>query len=297
MDKLTFDEFCDNVQAELYDRLGDEYDISVDKYLKNNGVQLTGVIIRSKDSVCSPVIYLDDMYYHFMEDEIDLSVYVSNIIRFYERQKDCIEIDASMVYDFYKIKDGLFLKTINYEKNKEFLNDKPYHSFFDLASTFNVNIPNISDAVSSFVVTNNILEIWGISEDDLYEAAISNSEKLMPALVASLGEVLEKEFNKLIQDVYNVPMFLLTNKKYFYGASAILYPGVLKQVADSLKDDLVLMPSSVHEFIFVPYRVCYNASDLVELVRSVNATSVKNTDILGENIYLYSRADDSFTML
>lgn len=75
-----------------------------------------------------------------------------------------------------------------------------------------------------------------------------------------------------ILDNQTLPMYILTNNRRFLGACCILYPNVLKEISKDLKDNLILLPSSIHEFIVVPASFTDNAQLLRDIVCEVNLT-------------------------
>lgn len=83
-------------------------------------------------------------------------------------------------------------------------------------------------------------------------------------------------------------MFVLSNKRKINGASIILYNEQLAQLSEKLNDDLLIMPSSIHEVLVVPAS-SMNATDLKQMVREVNDTEVSEQEILGYSVYRYNR--------
>ena len=92
------------------------------------------------------------------------------------------------------------------------------------------------------------------------------------------------------------PIYVLTNSTGRYGAAAMLYTGKIRELADSTGSDLVILPSSLHEFLLVPdleeKRQTYR-----ETVGGVNRTVLEPEEVLSDNIYLYSREKDAVELL
>ena len=59
---MNFDLFKESLIQILQESLGEEYTIFTDTVIKNNGVELTGIIIKEKDNNASPTIYIDELY-------------------------------------------------------------------------------------------------------------------------------------------------------------------------------------------------------------------------------------------
>lgn len=73
-----------------------------------------------------------------------------------------------------------------------------------------------------------------------------------------------------------------------YEVSIILYNEQLAQLSEKLNDDLLIMPSSIHEVLAVPAS-SMNAIDLKQMVGEVNDTEVSEQEILGYSVYRYNR--------
>ena len=84
------------------------------------------------------------------------------------------------------------------------------------------------------------------------------------------------------------PLYVLTNRSGWYGASCILYPGLLQKLAAQLGDDLFILPSSVHEVILLPVRAAGGPAELEAMVKEVNATEVDPEEVLSDSVYRYS---------
>ena len=49
----------------------------------------------------------------------------------------------------------------------------------------------------------------------------------------------------------SIPLYALTNKEKIFGASAMLYSEKVKELADKLHSDLLIIPSSLHETLLI----------------------------------------------
>ena len=89
----------------------------------------------------------------------------------------------------------------------------------------------------------------------------------------------------------------MSNQSGIYGAAAVLYEDVLKNFAFMEECDVVLLPSSIHEFLLLPYKDKLDMKKLKDMVEHINRADVPKTDILSDNIYLYSREKNLMTMI
>ena len=111
--------------------------------------------------------------------------------------------------------------------------------------------------------------------------------------VQSMYEVMAEMMHideKTVEEMYEggPGMFILSNKRKINGASIILYNEYLAELSDKLGDDLLIMPSSIHEVLAVPAS-SMDATDLKQMVREVNDTETSEQEILGYSVYRYNR--------
>ena len=73
----------------------------------------------------------------------------------------------------------------------------------------------------------------------------------------------------------------------------MLYDDVVKDFAEDLESDLIILPSSVHEILILKYDTDVNLDGFKNMVRCVNSEDVEAEDVLSDNVYIYSREDDA----
>ena len=69
----------------------------------------------------------------------------------------------------------------------------------------------------------------------------------------------------------------------------MLYPRVLKEFAESLGEDLIILPSSIHEVLLTPSNVSLPPEELNEMVQAINQSDVPAEERLSDHIYYFSR--------
>lgn len=91
----------------------------------------------------------------------------------------------------------------------------------------------------------------------------------------------------------NIPqLYIFTNTMKTYGAAAILYPDMLKKMAEQLGGDLLILPSSIHEVLLLRYDPEQNINWFQEMVCSINRSDVAERDVLSNHVYIYRREKD-----
>ena len=277
----------------LTQEFGEVVDIDIYEALKNNGSLRKGIILREKNQNIGPVIYMEEFYERFNAG-IPLESIVRDIICFYKKVRcpNCWKCDELMNYEY--VKDKLSVKLINYTKNKEYLRNYPHVRYLDLAVVFYIVLEIKNDGLATVVITHDYINEWGITKGELFEAALKNSSKILPAKFTSMKETLEELMydgkEEIADEQYGEEvMYVLTNEQKNCGAACMIYKGVLDMIGDILKRNFFIIPSSIHEVIIVPAEENVNPLNLDSIINDVNRSLVAEEELLGNHCYIYDR--------
>ncbi len=89
-------------------------------------------------------------------------------------------------------------------------------------------------------------------------------------------------------------MYVLTNDEGFEGASALLHPELFEEAAEEVEDNVIIIPSSIHELLCVPMSVI-SVKDAAEMIVEVNESQVAPEDVLSTHPYIYWRETKNIT--
>lgn len=267
---LNFEEF----NKVLTDRIKNEfpgYEVVTREIQKDNGVVQPGIEIREPKSNAAPVFYPEKLY-----DAYQNGTGMDELI---EMIKNSVKL--AVPYNIAEISKEFILKSvrlsaINTEKNTERLKSVPSFSMLDLSF-----IPRciLSDnQTASFVVNNDMLKSYGITEEELFESAKANTSKDLHTV--TLSTMFAPECGEF-------PMYAITNRFKTYGAGILGCDKALEKIGDWLYGDYVIIPSSLHEIIVMPAPEVTSVADIREIISMVNETQISRTEYLSNNLYFY----------
>lgn len=277
---MTMDTFAKLLREKLLELLENVEDIEIIRTLKNNSVEYTSLIIKEKGINISPTIHLNPIL-EWYEEIGDMDAIAAMVVSKYENARLTKAYDVSFIRNWKKVKEMVVFKLISKEKNAELLAKVPHREVLNLALVYYIALPEIKGAIPVF---NNHFEFWGISEEELYEAAKRNTPKLLPIKVRSLDEVMNSE------DGQKTRAYVISNDIDLYGAATLLYPETMKILEEKIQSDFYLIPSSIQEFLAVPVMGGISANEVLQLVKDVNRYKVEKEDYLADNVYLYKRS-------
>lgn len=285
--KMNFNIFVESVVTILQKKMGEDYEIRVTKVTKNNDICLTGIVMLRQTDQISPTIYLEEPYKQYCEGT-DLAEIAERIAELYKAQMKNVNLDMSFFSKYERVKDRIFHKVINYDRNKKLLSDVPHYRWCNLAIVFYYSMEAESLGKASILIHYNHLALWNQTKETVYQAAQTNMKRCMPALFIPMQELI-CEMTGISLEENDVKMYVLTNKEKMYGASAMLYSDEIAGLSERLDSDILILPSSVHEVLLLPDDREHKYDFYRRMVKEVNTTQVDPEEILSYSLYRYSR--------
>ena len=189
------------------------------------------------------------------------------------------------------VKKSLFVKLINTERNEALIEKCISKEFLDLSAVVRVVLKMDKEGMSSMALSKKDAEILGMTEEEIYAAALANTLRLFPPKLMNLGRYVEMSIGaKLPLGEDEVTTYILTNQKEVDGAFYFMSPEVVGAIAEALEDDLYILPCSVNEVLLVRASELEDGVDeLKEMVRDANETVVSEKDILSYSVYYYDK--------
>ena len=188
-------------------------------------------------------------------------------------------------------KKSLFVKLVNTERNESLVEHSISKEFLDLSAVVRVVLKMDKEGMSSMALSKKDAENLGMTEEEIYAAALANTLRLFPPKLMNLGRYVEMSIGvKLPLGEDEVTTYILTNQKEVDGAVYFMSLEVVGAIAEALEDDLYILPSSVNEVLLVSASELEDGVDkLKEMVRDANETVVAEKDILSYNVYHYDK--------
>ena len=302
-EEMNYNQFLEEVKIAIQKKLGSEYDISIQKVTKNNGIVLDGLIIRKADKNFAPTIYLNSYFTNFTQG-MSLQEILKDIITAYKENMDIAPGDMKELLVFNNLKNKIVYKLIQKKKNQELLKDVPFFEILDLAMVFYLILDENKEGQMTALIHNSHMQMWEVTKEEIYQLAKENTPTLLPPEIKTMKAIMHDMLNELydkmgmdeaLGDFLDIdserPMYVLSNKRQINGAGCILYDNCLKEFATSQGSDIIILPSSVNEVILVPDKGNLNYGELQNMVGQINESEVAEEEVLSDHIYKYSCHD------
>lgn len=263
--------------------------------VKNNGVAVTGLLLKGEEEKVAPNFYLERQFVEWMRGLCTLEEVTEKICNAYRDEvKKNGNLLSKISFEWEEFRRGVFLRLINKEKNKELLETIPYYDFLDLAVVYYFSVPISGDVMGTLVVTKEHMELLGITEEELNQAAKSNCQRFQPVKVRCMEDLLYDLGRKIGVEVREAKtcrpiLFVMTNEKSMFGAVSMVFDEELERFSDRIGNSFYILPSSVHEVILVPDCKEFNVEYFANMVKEINETQVEATEVLSDSIYFYDK--------
>lgn len=299
---MNFEEFREKVKEALPDFLPGELSKSVIRDVKADKVQrgeLRGIMIIPPRSNMGVNIYLEEAFQEHLSG-MQFTAIMNRISDTAVGSMGEMEgHDFSFLRDYNLAKEMLTMQAINRDRNEGILKNVPHRIMEDLAIVYRFDLGNGQEGHFSTLITNKLLNGYGITPDQLHSDAIEAAQKTMKYSILSMNEVLARIQMETLGHIVEEPiawnpMHVATTENSCFGAGIIAIPDFLEDAAEKMHGDFYVLPSSIHEIILIPANCGVDASELREMVCDVNTAEVSEEEKLSDNVYFYSAVDHSF---
>lgn len=297
---MTFEEFKKYLIEHIQEYLPQEYStahVEICDVVKNNGMKYSGLVVRKLEEAVAPSIYINLSYDSLLNGkEIDeiLKELASDVLN--NQALEEFHGVRDMLFDFEQVKDKIIMKVVNAGKNKEYLHDKVHTVWEDLAIIYQVLLRENEEGRAVVTINADMFGKYDISKSELNALAKENTERLYPGMVRTIHELVPQMMDKLDITDEDIPqlsmqMYVITNKRGINGAAAVFCNDeLLRDLSEQVDDDLIILPSSIHELIAIPASGV-DKEYMLETVKQVNSNFglVSGDDVLADNVYHYNR--------
>lgn len=178
------------------------------------------------------------------------------------------------IMNYEEVKDYIRIKLVSRNASTE---GKVTRPFLDMIETFYVDLGG-----RAAVVNPSLAKLWQKTSDQLHEDAIINAKN--DYRYQSMEEIL------FGTPVDNPHMMVLTNSCNVFGAGVIASTEILTEAAAMFGEDILIIPSSIHEVIVIP-KSFIDVDVLTGMINQVNSQEVSEDEQLSDHAYWFSIED------
>ena len=273
------------------------YVVSFTERKKNNVGDKCGIQIRKKDSEIGVIVYIDGYIADIENEMLNVDRAADEIVQRIEDKAvlgyySDVQEFAKIVNSKESILGNVRYLLVNKKWNEADLDSYPHKDYLDLAVLYEVRNKNASMSVK---ITNDIMQNFGITFEELDKAANNNRDSYVAQDMFSMMVSLMPISTEEIKEMKGGPqMYVLTNEWKLKGASALLYPELIEDIAQEENSDLIVIPSSIHEILIVEASGM-DKDGISQMVQEVNSQKVDEQERLSDHAYFYKRGSMQIT--
>ena len=305
--RMTYEVFVETIIQHIREYLPDELmdaEIIYQKMDKINCQRDCITFHKSSEEkrILYPNLYLSSFYEKHKEGWFIKSILQSMGEELHKAVREMEAIGEK--FQLEKLRDNVFCKMINTVQNEELLKKMPHRNFHDLSIVYAWYMGEQNNAMISAPINHELAQSQGLSEEELFRLAKENTRRLFPTYIRPMNAVIDELMGGMaakgtelfeFEPDEEFPMYVVSNSKRCFGATAVLYEDGMQMLADRLDDNLYLIPSSIHEWIVVPESFT-NLENLSEIVHEVNFSEVDEEERLSNEVYHYDKRTRQFTI-
>ncbi|MBO4864180.1 MAG: hypothetical protein J5517_07430 [Eubacterium sp.] len=200
--------------------------------------------------------------------------------------------------DFEKVKDDIALRLMNTENNQEKLQERPNVQMEDMSASLVIVVGETKEGLATAPITNEIMAELGTDKDTLMETAKANMaeqdysfKSMRDVLIGTMFPDGVPENDPMVEMMLppedGPQMYVLSNENNLHGAAEIMNQKAMDEIADKLGGDFVVLPSSVHEVIVLPYDDSMDSATLDNMIQEINGGVVSPEDKLSDHAFMY----------
>lgn len=278
-------EFTETIMVRLAERCPD-FSFETTNVIKRNDEKLIGIIGRTSHALC-PTVYVEPFYQNYRQgmsaDEV-----IDRMAEIFWQEHLSVKSELSIrnnMEDFEKIKDRLIIVLSSLDMNEQWLKDKCYRPFLNLAATVGILVDVDESSNSIIHVQEKMLDMWNVTFEYIFEVAKENSFIESNILFKDIYDVLTLHGISLDADA--CLLYVATNRHNFMGANLLMNNSFLYEIAEKLQDSFYIIPSSVHELLVLPACQVQDVEELNFVIQNINDTEVILADRLSYTLYYY----------
>ena len=294
----------EHLKKKLEEALGAEFKVTYQWKPERDGTVTLMAGIKKDAEAFGIWTSLNGIEIDWLDHETGIEKAVSKLLKEYEDKRKILNGPHLTGEDFEAVKSRIVYALENRGENEEAKHHIPYIRYYDMITFFRILLNEEGESVSySRTITNKDLYTWGVTLDDLLEAAKVNTPILCPPLIqkvglvggqvtaTSIGDTLEEMLGYIrSHSEKRNEVYAVSNRLVQYCAATMIYDHLLEQIADSRNDNLLILPGSIHNLILLPSRANENILEewqsFIQLVNNGN-----RGEKLSDGLYLFDRKD------
>ena len=299
---MEYEKFKEQFVEDLKERLeagGEKFSVDLNAVQKMNQ-NYEAVTVKPEDAIIGVNLNMTEIY-----ERYDRGMSYDTLVREVAEKADRAlhdrpDFNLEALQDYDQMKEKLSMEVVSAERNADLLEKVPHKDMEDMAVVYRFVLDSDSDGRGSILVTNQLMDNYGITAEQLHADALQYAPVMRPAVIQTMAETLLEMMGPEAKDMIPVlpddPLFVATVPDKIQGAGVLAYQDFMEQAAERVGGDFFILPSSIHEILLVRDDGTFDINHLEDMVKQVNETEVAPEDLLTDSVYHYDSKEKVFEL-
>ena len=299
---MEYEKFKEQFVEDLKERLeagGEKFSVDLNAVQKMNQ-NYEAVTVKPEDAIIGVNLNMTEIY-----ERYDRGMSYDTLVREVAEKADRAlhdrpDFNLEALQDYDQMKEKLSMEVVSAERNADLLEKVPHKDMEDMAVVYRFVLDSDSEGRGSILVTNQLMDNYGITAEQLHEDALKYAPVMRPAVIQTMAETLLEMMGPEAKDMIPVlpddPLFVATVPDKIQGAGVLAYQDFMEQAAERVGGDFFILPSSIHEILLVRDDGTFDINHLEDMVKQVNETEVAPEDLLTDSVYHYDSKEKVFEL-
>ena len=299
---MEYEKFKEQFVEDLKERLeagGEKFSVDLNAVQKMNQ-NYEAVTVKPEDAIIGVNLNMTEIYERY-DRGMSYDTLVSEVAEKADRAlHDRPDFNLDALQDYDQMKEKLSMEVVSAERNADLLEKVPHKNMEDMAVVYRFVLDTDSEGRGSILVTNQLMDNYGITAEQLHADALQYAPVMRPAVIQTMAETLLEMMGPEAKDMIPVlpddPLFVATVPDKIQGAGVLAYQDFMEQAAERVGGDFFILPSSIHEILLVRDDGTFDINHLEDMVKQVNETEVAPEDLLTDSVYHYDSKEKIFEL-
>lgn len=307
--EMTYESFVETLRSELLEATGYDEEMICYKqeteYPPTSGDRLLLKRQRNEEIMEVCALYVQDLFREY-QNGWSMEAIVREIVKRLDAiaRSECFQRSRNLE-DYDKIKEDLFIRLLNIEKNQVELEDCIYRTIGDIALVLYARMGELNGSSASIKIKRHMLEKWEQEPKQVFEEALLNTYFISPPRIYCWEKLIfdpdyaGENFMNLLCD-YKLKKDVLGNclstTIRTNGAVAIFLPGVAERIGQLMGGGFYMVFTSIHE-VMIHNEKSADPEELKKVLEDTVNETTPPEDFLTYQIYHYDLETGSFSVL
>ncbi len=192
---MDFKEFTQRAEQDIRAALEDASPgtrVDVNQVEKLQGESYTAVTLTPDATNMGMNLNLNQLYDRMQRGDSYEHVIRGALDQAKEQLGHMPRFNVSEISSYENAKELLFVDVVGIRVNAEMLAKVPHTDMEDLSMVYRMQLEQLSDGAATVLITNDLMERMGVTKEQLHADALANSERIRPANMRTMAEVLSE---------------------------------------------------------------------------------------------------------